>query len=488
MTHAFDYFVILAAKRTGSNLLEAGINQIPGVACHGELFNPGFIGREGVTVWEGIDLSSRFRRPERVLERMQTLSPGQINGFRLFAQHDQRILDHVLADRRCAKIILRRRPLAAYLSTLQAESTGQWRVGHKATQRIVKVAFDADAFEAYAADTESWYRRMEERIRVSGQSFFPIRYEECKDADILNGIAGYLGAEGRLERVEERTLRQNPVSLAERIDNFDEFRRYLERSGYVEVVERVPEPDAFLLNGAPYWMAPGGARVLFDVSGTATPPLVRAVLGGGAQRVQGRPGLQRWVEATQRPEAAAYIAHPVSRAYAVFMDLMVGRRRAEAFAIHAWIEAETGLSIRHQDEIDADPSYGTDAHRAGFLAFLRFLAETEAGRTGIPNRRIWLPQSQFQGAIARLLPGVRPLREGALSTDLAPFGAAAPHDGPGAAAAPLALAQVYSDEIEAQVREIYASDYANFGFGPWAEATAAPDASVPDAAGRLSSL
>ena len=31
--------------RTGSNLLEANLNALEGVTCHGEAFNPHFIGR-----------------------------------------------------------------------------------------------------------------------------------------------------------------------------------------------------------------------------------------------------------------------------------------------------------------------------------------------------------------------------------------------------------------------------------------------------------
>ena len=41
---AFEYFVVLAEMRTGSNLLESNLNAIDGIECHGELFNPFFIG------------------------------------------------------------------------------------------------------------------------------------------------------------------------------------------------------------------------------------------------------------------------------------------------------------------------------------------------------------------------------------------------------------------------------------------------------------
>jgi LPS sulfotransferase NodH len=40
----FRSFVILAAMRTGSNFLEESLNGVPGITCHGELFNPAFVG------------------------------------------------------------------------------------------------------------------------------------------------------------------------------------------------------------------------------------------------------------------------------------------------------------------------------------------------------------------------------------------------------------------------------------------------------------
>ena len=45
MTQPFDYFVVLAGMRTGSNLLEEQLAAMPGIVSHGELFNPHFFGK-----------------------------------------------------------------------------------------------------------------------------------------------------------------------------------------------------------------------------------------------------------------------------------------------------------------------------------------------------------------------------------------------------------------------------------------------------------
>ncbi len=40
----FDYFVVFAEMRTGSNFLETNLNAFEGIACYGEAFNPHFVG------------------------------------------------------------------------------------------------------------------------------------------------------------------------------------------------------------------------------------------------------------------------------------------------------------------------------------------------------------------------------------------------------------------------------------------------------------
>ncbi|MBL9057999.1 MAG: nodulation protein NodH, partial [Rhodobacteraceae bacterium] len=59
----FSSFVIFAEMRTGSNFLEANLNAIPGVKCHGEAFNPYFIGGEGKQEMLGVTIEQRGADP-----------------------------------------------------------------------------------------------------------------------------------------------------------------------------------------------------------------------------------------------------------------------------------------------------------------------------------------------------------------------------------------------------------------------------------------
>jgi hypothetical protein len=60
----FDYFIILADMRTGSNFLESNLNAVDGLSCLGEAFNPGFIGYPMQEALFGISLDQREADPQ----------------------------------------------------------------------------------------------------------------------------------------------------------------------------------------------------------------------------------------------------------------------------------------------------------------------------------------------------------------------------------------------------------------------------------------
>ena len=52
----FTSFVVFAEMRTGSNLLEANLNALPGVTSHGEVFNRYILGKKDRTELFGITM------------------------------------------------------------------------------------------------------------------------------------------------------------------------------------------------------------------------------------------------------------------------------------------------------------------------------------------------------------------------------------------------------------------------------------------------
>ncbi|MGE4326622.1 MAG: nodulation protein NodH, partial [Pseudodonghicola sp.] len=144
-TTAFDYFVIFAEMRTGSNFLEVNLNALDDVACHGEAFNPHFIGYPNRDAILDVTQAQRDADPDRLLAAVRS-TPGALGGFRYFHDHDPRVLDTLLDDPRCAKIVLTRNPLDSYVSWKIAQATGQWKLTDVKRRKEALAHFEAEEF------------------------------------------------------------------------------------------------------------------------------------------------------------------------------------------------------------------------------------------------------------------------------------------------------------------------------------------------------
>ncbi len=457
----FTSFVVFASMRTGSNLLEAGLNQYDDLRCHGELFNPFFIGEEGTERYLGINMEQRDRRPERLLQAIRA-KPG-LPGFRMFPKHDLRVRAQVIEDPTCAKIVLRRQPLESYLSVKAARETGQWRVGREKTRKITRITFEPDEFETYCADHEQFYADLERKIRLAGQSYFPIRYEECKDVAVLNGLAAYLGASQDLKSLKEPTKRQNPSSFRDRIENYDVFSEYLSRSGYIAERE-ILTPDA-----RPYLRA---MRFL------ATDKMLYASLPGAndahirnwileARKLKNPAAMQDWVQDADRPICFTFVQHPLERAYAGFMRHIFHVTDAGFPYIRQDLQTKYGLALPETAE-GPMPGYDMAAHRKAFGGYLDFLKLNLSGQTPIRNDPVWVRQADLVDALRPHMPLTIILSDGHFSEDAAYLGGLAGLTGqPAGPVEPdprFPLREIRTPEIEAKIRDLYSQDFRRFGF------------------------
>ena len=188
MASRFDYFVMFAEMRTGSNFLEENINEYPGLKCHGEVFNPHFIGGAKKTEMMGVTMQMRQKDPLQLLDRMRVETKG-LPGFRFFHDHDPRVLDHILPDPRCAKIILTRNPVESYVSLKIASATGQWRLNDMKNAKSAKISFDRAEFEDHIDQLQQFQMRLLRGMQTTGQTGFYIAYEDVRDLDVLDGLA-----------------------------------------------------------------------------------------------------------------------------------------------------------------------------------------------------------------------------------------------------------------------------------------------------------
>ncbi len=219
MDKTFDSFVVLAEMRTGSNFLESNLNALEGVSCHGEAFNPHFIGYPNREDLLGVTAAARDADPGALWDRVRQ-APG-LNGCRYFHDHDPRMLTVLLDDPKVAKIVLTRNPAESYVSRKIAQATGQWKLTNVAKRRDALAVFDGPEFEAHLQGLQDFQFRVMRALQVSGQTAFYVAYEDLQDVEVMNGLARWLGVEARLEALEGKLKPQNPEPLSEKVANFD---------------------------------------------------------------------------------------------------------------------------------------------------------------------------------------------------------------------------------------------------------------------------
>ena len=260
MSRRFDLFVIFAEMRTGSNLLEASLNGVPGVACHGETFNPHFMGHPKTDSLLGVTLAKRAEDPAALLAAMRA-APG-LNGFRFFHDHDPRVLDEVLDDPRCAKVILTRNPVDSYVSLQIARQTGQWKLGDARHQKTSQVLFDAEEFTAHLAGLQEFQLQLLRALQVGGQTAFYVDYEDIQDVAVLNGLARFLGAEGGVQGLATSLVKQNPEPLESKVANFGAMEAALARLDRFNLT-RTPNFEPRRGPAVPSFVAAARAPLLF---------------------------------------------------------------------------------------------------------------------------------------------------------------------------------------------------------------------------------
>ncbi|SDE66959.1 nodulation protein NodH [Limimaricola pyoseonensis] len=464
----FAAFVVLAEMRTGSNFLEAQLAAL-GARCHGEAFNPHFLGTPGDAPVLGFDRAARDAEPLALLAAIRA-APG-LHGFRYFGDHDPRILGPLMADAGIAKIVLTRDPLDAYLSRKIAALTGQWKLTEARDARRAKVRFDPAEFAAHRAALARRAAEIEAALQREGQAAFRLAYPDLQDLGAINGLAAYLELDARLDALDGRLKRQNPGPAAEKVENPEEMAAALARMGEGAATEEAgaePERGAML----PGWLFAARSPLVFMPLGSGPEAALAAWLAAldGAPPRGGfnRRDLRDWRRAHPGHRGFAVLRHPLARAHAAYCERILAPGPARLTRIRETLRARHGLPIAAAAEgPDPDPA----RHRAGFASFLRFLHDNLAGRSALRVDPAWASQGVLLQGVARLAPPDLVLREADLGEELPRLARRAGRPAPDwpAASDPWqpALAAIHDAGLERLARAAYGRDYESFGFGPW---------------------
>lgn len=473
MTVRFTSFVVIAEMRTGSNFLQANLNALEGVQCEGEAFNRNFIGRPGADKYFGMTLNEREADPLLLLNRMRA-EPG-LTGFRFFSDHDRRILDAVLDDLSCAKIVLRRNPLESYVSLKIAEQTGQWVLTDERRQKNAKGIFDKNEFLRFLTERQKFQSELTQRFQESGQTAFYLRYEDLQSINVVNGIAKFLGVPDRLEKLDQKLKKQNPVSLTEKVSNASEMEEAISTIDWFDldaVADLEPERMAAVTT---YLTAARAPLVYLPIRGGPNDLILRWLANLDGVDTADLPTnlsqkqLRQWKRGAPGHRSFTVVRHPVARAHHVYCSYILGQGPTEYTAIRQNLARRTGGAIPHQKP---SGDYDIAAHRKGFMAFVEFLNANLNGQTSIRVDAAWCTQAHAIKGFSSFAPPDLVLREDELAFDLPALAQKVGYEtqvlSGTAPDAPFVLKDIYDTELETQVRKAYQRDYLVFGFADWA--------------------
>ena len=472
MMQKFEYFVVLAGMRTGSNLLEEHLSAMPGITSFGELFNPHFFGKPDVTTQFGLSMKARDSDPLRVIGAMRDSATG-LPGFRLFYDHDTRAIDHVLADPAAAKIILTRRPLDSYVSLKIARKTGQWWLGDMTSARVAKVPFDAEEYGEFVNTLNGFQEKLKHALQVTGQTAFHIGYDDLSDDDVIAGLGRFLGADGPPDQSKVRAKVQNPTPVGARLTN---------STVAEEALRTLETPDLGHLPNFEPGRGPG--LKFFRVCHTA-PLLYMPIRGAGHDPVPDwlrsvdpdgeirggmtQKDLRRWKRQNPGHRSFTVLRHPLDRAYDAFCRFILPKDEESHADIRDALVSRYDVPLPEDLNQDA---YGLDQHHVAFLAFLKFLAGNLGGQTSVRVDNSWATQTTLLYAIGQFLIPDQVVREEDLSQALPQIAKEVGCTGANTIArfavqAPFPLSQVYTNDIEAACEAAYHRDYVMLGFRAW---------------------
>lgn len=456
----FSSFVIFAEMRTGSNLLEATLNSVKRITCFGEAFNPYLLGWHDTDQIRGVTKAERDADPLRLLQAI-TGREDHLSGFRYFHDHDPRVFEAIMTDRRCAKIILTRNPVDSYVSTELAWQTNQWKLNQTETPIPAVMTYDGAAFRKTLAEVEGFLGRVQRGLQTSGQGAFWLNYDDLRDAEIMTGLTHWLGRTD-LEKVSPASdqVPQNPREMSQKVSNFDEMRADL------------AQLDPFQLSHIPTFEPRRGPAVPSFVSSDAGGGLLFMPIAGGPRDAVdewlGAAGAETGANYTQNSLRAWLRAHPGHRSFTVLRHPL--RRAWTAFThLMGAAPAELRELLRNTHRVPLPPdealfAMGPDELSRIFADFLVFLRRTLNGQTSLAVLPIWASQTEVLAGFSRFISPDMILREATLARDLSWLAEVA-----GCPAPPLPKPEPVPDflsspALQQAARDAYHRDYLQFGF------------------------
>ena len=226
-------FVILAAPRSGSNMLCSMLDSHPDILCHHELFNPGGIFyalplRDCDQQAEQemlLRMQERDRDPLTFLAKQVWQRHGEesVVGFKMTYQQNLEVFQAVLAAPEIQKIVLRRNnAVKSYVSKLVAEQSGVWEdYGQAKAHEHLQLELNLEHLQQDLAFNQRYYAEIETYLRDTRQAYLQVEYEALMDSACQRKILDFLACS--YLPLETRSRKQNPSDLRQRVKNYGQI-------------------------------------------------------------------------------------------------------------------------------------------------------------------------------------------------------------------------------------------------------------------------
>lgn len=172
---------VIAASRTGSNLLCNALENIPGARSVLEVFHPRWVARLDATELAafaaragGPDAMTRWRsaHPGQVLDMLLDPGPPGPLVIKVFPKHVacRLVRGKILPRSDTAFVVLTRRPIESFISTTKASLLRKY---HTVDTTSLRPAIDARSFANWARQRRRWYRWVD--ICLERHAIEPVR-------------------------------------------------------------------------------------------------------------------------------------------------------------------------------------------------------------------------------------------------------------------------------------------------------------------------
>jgi hypothetical protein len=474
MPRPYDYFVIFAEMRTGSNFLESNLDQFPGLQTYGEAFNPWFMVNPKLAELFGVTVDARNADPLLLIERMKENTEG-IPGFRFFHDHDTRVFEAVIDDPRCAKVVLTRNFVDAYVSRKIAWETDQWQLNDVHDVIKKRARFVPEEFAKLYFRITEFQQKVLKRLQASGQAAYYIDYEDIRDLAVVNGLARYLGETTEITGFADTFKKQNPEALEDKVVNYPVLERTIKEFNEYDF-SGIPNFEPRRSAVVPSYVTAAEAPLMFlPIQGAPVDEIrtwLAAVDGVGEDELVtglSQKDLRKWKREHPGHSSFTVLRHPAARAHAAFCRHFLNDGPDAYHELRRALRAHYGVPLPEGPEPGAD--WDIEAHRAAFIAFLKFIKLNHDGQTTIRADGSWASQGAVIQGFAHVLTPDHVLRESRLAEGLAFVALEVGIDPPPLpemrADTPFTLDDIYDGEVETAVRAAYQRDYMLFGFKRW---------------------